>query len=60
MPSGELFSEKILSVPIGSRPLLAKFDRVLVAEDGRVLIFDWKIGRRKLNRPEGRALRGIG
>ena len=60
MPSGELFSETILSVPIGSRHLVAKFDRVLMAEDGRVLIFYWKTGRRKPNRAEGRALRAIG
>ena len=60
MPSGELFSETILSVPIVSRRLVAKFDRFLVAEDGRVLIFDWKTGRRKPNRAEGRALRAIG
>ena len=60
MPSGELFSETILSVPTGSRRLVAKFDRVLMAEDGRVLIFVWKTGRRKPNRAEGRALRAIG
>ncbi len=52
MPRGELFSETILSVPCGERRLVAKFDRVIFAEDGRVLIFDWKTGRRKPQQAE--------
>lgn len=47
MPPGEIFSETMLSVPFGTHRLVAKFDRVLIAADERVVIFDWKTGRRK-------------
>ena len=46
-PEGELLSETMLSVPLAGHRLVAKFDRVLIAADGKVWIFDWKTGRRK-------------
>jgi len=47
LPLGKVFSETMLSVPLASRRLVAKFDRVLLGEDGRAWIFDWKTGRKK-------------
>ena len=46
-PEGEIFSETMLSVPFATHRLVAKFDRVLFANDGKVVIYDWKTGRRK-------------
>ena len=36
----------MLSVPVAGQRLVAKFDRVLVA-NGQAWIFDWKTGRKK-------------
>ena len=47
LPLGKVFSETMLSVPLASRRLVAKFDRVLADEDGGAWIFDWKTGRKK-------------
>lgn len=46
-PSGTVFSEVQLSLPLGAYRVVAKFDRVVCADDGRVFIVDWKTGRRK-------------
>ena len=45
-PAGEVYSEMMLSVPVAGQRLVAKFDRVLVA-NGQAWIFDWKTGRKK-------------
>lgn len=55
MPTGEIFSETMLSVPFGAHRLVAKFDRVVIAEGGRAWILDWKTGRSK---PEQSAYAG--
>ena len=52
MPRGEFFSETMLSVPFAEHRLVAKFDRIIFAEDGRVFLFDWKTGRRKPKQAE--------
>ena len=52
MPRGEFFSETMLSVPFVAHRLVAKFDRIIFAEDGRVFLFDWKTGRRKPKQAE--------
>jgi CRISPR/Cas system-associated exonuclease Cas4 (RecB family) len=52
MPAGQVFSEVQLSVPVGRYRLIAKFDRVIFAADGRVYIIDWKTGRRRPQQQE--------
>ena len=47
LPTGAVFGETMLSVPLAGRRLVAKFDRVVLADDGRAWIFDWKTGRKK-------------
>ena len=47
VPTGAVFGETMLSVPLAGRRLVAKFDRVVLADDGRAWIFDWKTGRKK-------------
>lgn len=47
VPEGAVFGETMLSVPLAGRRLVAKFDRVVLADDGRTWIFDWKTGRKK-------------
>ena len=47
IPPGQAFSEIQLSAPVGKFRLIAKFDRLVFAEDGRVYIVDWKTGRRR-------------
>ena len=47
VPEGAVFGETMLSVPLAGRRLVAKFDRVVLADDGRAWIFDWKTGRKK-------------
>ena len=47
VPTGTAFGETMLSVPLAGRRLVAKFDRVVLADDGRAWIFDWKTGRKK-------------
>lgn len=47
VPAGAVFGETMLSVPLAGRRLVAKFDRVVLADDGRAWIFDWKTGRKK-------------
>ena len=47
VPAGVVFGETMLSVPLAGRRLVAKFDRVVLAEEGRAWIFDWKTGRKK-------------
>ena len=47
---GECYPEFTLSAPFGAsgvRRLVAKYDLVVVAPDGRALIFDWKTSRRR-------------
>ena len=47
---GERYAEFTLSAPFGVsgvRRLVAKYDLVVVAPDGRALIFDWKTSRRR-------------
>ena len=46
LPTGAVFSEIQLSLPLGSNRVIAKFDRVICADDDRVFIVDWKTGRR--------------
>ncbi|NKB67446.1 MAG: hypothetical protein GKR89_10325 [Candidatus Latescibacteria bacterium] len=52
VPSGRIFSEVQLSVPLGAYRLVARFDRVVLGADGTVWILDWKTGKR---RPEAEA-----
>ncbi|MYA21375.1 MAG: PD-(D/E)XK nuclease family protein [Gemmatimonadetes bacterium] len=47
VPEGVVFGETMLSVPLAGRRLVAKFDRVVLANGGRAWIFDWKTGRKK-------------
>ena len=47
VPEGAVFGETMLSVPLAGRRLVAKFDRAVLAGDGRAWIFDWKTGRQK-------------
>ena len=51
VPEGTMFGETMLSVPLAGRRLVAKFDRVVLADDGRAWIFDWKTGRKKPSKP---------
>lgn len=46
-PAGTMFGETMISVPLAGRRLVARFDRVILADDGRAWIFDWKTGRKK-------------
>ena len=46
-PRGPVFGETMLSVPLAGRRLVAKFDRVVLADDGRAWIFDWKTAPQK-------------
>lgn len=55
MPAGRSFAEIMLTVPLGEFRLLAKFDRVVLGEDGRAVIIDWKTG---LKRPQQNAYAG--
>lgn len=55
---GQRFPEVTLSAPLGvsgERRLVAKFDLVILATDGRAVIFDWKSSR---HRPPRRWLAG--
>jgi len=45
LPQGQVFSEVAVSVPMPPYRLVAKFDRVIIAADGRAVIVDWKTGR---------------
>ena len=45
VPHGPKLSEAQVSVPLGKNRLLARFDRVVLGEDGRVWIVDWKTGK---------------
>ena len=47
LPAGPIFSEIQLSVPLGGHRLVARFDRVVCGEDGRICILDWKTGGRR-------------
>lgn len=55
LPAGSVFSEIEVSVPLGDYRLVAKFDRFIVTEDGRVVIVDWKTGRRRPDQDQLRA-----
>ena len=45
-----ILPETIFSVPIENDYLLAKFDLLLINEDGRSLIYDWKTSRKRPRR----------
>lgn len=47
IPRGTTFAEVQLTVPLGDYWLLARFDRVVVGEDGRAVILDWKTGQKR-------------
>ena len=51
VPRGTPLAEVQLTAPLGDCWLLARFDRVVIGEDGQAVIFDWKTG---LKRPEQR------
>jgi len=42
-----LFPEVTLSAPLGDFRLVAKYDLIAVAEDGRIVIYDWKTYRKR-------------
>lgn len=46
LPAGVVYSEVQLSVPLLSRRLVAQYDRIVAAADGRIYIGDWKTGQR--------------
>jgi CRISPR/Cas system-associated exonuclease Cas4 (RecB family) len=50
LPAGQRHPEVGLSVPLGGRRLVAQYDLVVAAEDGRVVIVDWKAYRRRPTR----------
>ena len=57
---GDRYPEFTLSAPLGVsgvRRLVAKYDLVVVAPDGRALIFDWKTSRRRS--PQSRLARRL-
>lgn len=47
---GQRFPELFLSAQVGGYRLVAKYDLVVVVPGERVVIFDWKTGRRRLSR----------
>ena len=47
VPEGQVFSEVQLSVPLGPYRLTARFDRVVLGDDGAAWILDWKTGKRR-------------
>lgn len=47
---GEHFPELTLSAPLLGTRLIAQYDLVVLAPDGRALIFDWKTSRRRTSR----------
>jgi len=49
---GAIFSEIELSLPLAGHRIVAKFDRVVCADDGRIYIVDWKTGRRQPQQAE--------
>ena len=55
LPAGQTFSVIEVSVPLGDCRLVAKFDRLIFAEDGHVFIVDWKTGNRRPDQNELRA-----
>jgi len=46
LPAARTLSELTLSVPVGDFALVARFDRLLLADDGRAVIVDWKTDAR--------------
>jgi len=46
LPAARIFSELTVSVPVGDFALVARFDRLLLADDGRAMIVDWKTDTR--------------
>lgn len=50
LPAGKRLPELSLTVPIGSHLLTGRFDLLILGEDGKVYIFDWKTEARP--RPE--------
>ena len=46
LPLGQVFSELELWAPLGPWWLAARFDRVVVGQEGRLCIVDWKTGQR--------------
>ena len=47
---GDHFPELTLSAPLAGLRLIAQYDLVVLAPDGRTLIFDWKTSRRRTSR----------
>lgn len=45
-----LYPEATLSMPFGICRLIAKYDLVLIASDGRAVIYDWKTARKRSKR----------
>jgi len=52
IPEGRIFTEIRLSVPLLGRRLAARFDRLILADDGRVAVVDWKTGERPPDQAE--------
>ncbi|MBS1251797.1 MAG: hypothetical protein MAG451_00830 [Anaerolineales bacterium] len=52
IPEGQTFSEIEVSVPLVDYRLVAKFDRLISAQDGRIVIVDWKTGNRRPDQNE--------
>lgn len=46
LPAGREFSELELSAPLAGCRLTAKLDRLILTDDGRAVIVDWKTGER--------------
>ncbi len=44
---GKRYPEISLTAPLGSHRLYAKYDLIVIQEDGKALIFDWKTNRRR-------------
>ena len=42
---GQVFSEVAISVPLPPFRLVARFDRIIIADNGRAVIVDWKTGQ---------------
>ncbi len=52
LPPGRLWPEITLSVPLAGERLLARFDLLVLADDGSALIVDWKTESRPRKRAE--------
>lgn len=52
IPEGRTFTEIRLSVPLAGRRLIARYDRLILADSGRIVIVDWKTGQKPPDQAE--------